>query len=92
MKTLKQLTGERPRCQHCDKELKPWTSSAWFKGSLEAPPALESVSEEMVPGGLSLARLRQLWYEPARVHRMKLLRHTQETEFSFWTGDYAGYG
>ena len=38
-KTLKSVTGKRPHCQYCDKELVPDTSTVELTGHLAEAPA-----------------------------------------------------
>jgi hypothetical protein len=81
-KTLKSVTGERPRCQYCDKELVPDTSTVELTGHLSEAPAAESFAHYHC-------------YHPDRVFKLK---HRQNysgepvTSMSFWRGTYFGYG
>jgi hypothetical protein len=81
-KNLKSVTGERPRCQYCDKELVPDSSSVELIGHLSEAPA-------------AAGYLAEYGYHPDRVFRLK---HRQNysgdpiTSISFWRGTYLAYG
>ena len=81
-KTLKAVTGKRPRCQYCDKELVPDTRTVDLAGHLSEAPAAESFAHYHC-------------YHPDRVFKLK---HRQNysgepvTSMSFWRGTYLGYG
>jgi hypothetical protein len=81
-RTLKAITGERPRCQFCDKPLRP--NTWWFdvRGHITEPPL---TAETELPQG----------YDPNRVFRLtRRLTYLGEpgTRVSFWRGTYGGYG
>ena len=43
-RTLKAITGGRPRCEYCDKPLRPWTDTVEVFGHLD-----EALEEETLP-------------------------------------------
>jgi hypothetical protein len=70
--TLKQVAGERPRCQYCGKELKPVTETVEVTGHINVPPAVESLFQmpqprpSYPPTRIAVDR----GYRPERVFRM----------------------
>ena len=80
--TLKSLTGERPRCQYCDKPLRPATSTLEFSGHLKEAPNDQKVAAE-------------LRYARDRIFRFQhgtSITSQPITNLSFWCGTYEGYG
>jgi hypothetical protein len=81
-RSLKTLTGERPRCQYCDKPLRPATSTLELSGHLDEPP-----EEKRVAAGIR--------YSPHRIFRFQHgtnINGQPITKMSFWRGTYEGYG
>ncbi len=81
-KTLKSVTGKRPRCQHCDKELVPETSTVELAGHLAEAPAQASFAPYHC-------------YHPDRVFKLKhRTNYSGEpvTSISYLRGTYIGYG
>jgi hypothetical protein len=99
--TLRQITGERPRCQYCDKELRPWTSAFTLYVAVALPPTLDEIDQAPPSksiGTLSVLKENFKWgYRPERVFRIKHretpydVRHKWDTRFTYWTGRYDGY-
>ena len=80
--TLKSVTGKRPRCQHCDKELVPETSTVELAGHLAEAPAQASFAPYHC-------------YHPDRVFKLKHRNNyagEPVTSVSYWRGTYIGYG
>jgi hypothetical protein len=95
--TLKRIVGERPRCQYCDKELKPVTCTVEVNGHITAPPTVEELIQMAQPNPAwpptSIAVERG--YLPDRVFQVRLkTNHMTEpvTAIHFWTGKDHGYG
>ena len=95
--TLKQIAGERPRCQYCDKELKPVTCTVEVDGHITVPPTVDELIQMAQPNptwpptGMAVER----GYLPARVFQIRhKTNHKSEPirAFHFWTGKYHGYG
>jgi hypothetical protein len=95
--TLKQLTGERPHCQYCGKELRPVTCTVEVTGYITEPPTVDELIQMAQPGPswppISIAVERG--YLPERVF---LIRHKTNhktepvTAIHFWTCKDHGYG
>ncbi len=95
--TLRQITGERPRCQYCGKDLKPTTSEVEVMGHIATAPT----SEEL----LTMPTPQPSWplpqdaiergYRPDLVFRMRhrtTWKDEPSTKIGFWTGLYEGIG
>jgi len=95
-RTLKEITGERPRCQFCDKPLRPYTDTVEVFGNLDEAP-----DEEALPSldsrYLSLREGKYLVKRGYRRDRVFRLTHRTDhsgrpiTGLSFWRGTYHGY-
>jgi hypothetical protein len=95
LKTLMQMTGERPRCQFCDKPLKPATRSMWLKGHVDVPPDLERLTEDDMALGGKLEDARRTGYRPELVYKLKHLDTDPKyakTEVSYWAQACDGWG
>jgi hypothetical protein len=95
--TLKQSAGERPRCQYCDKELKPVTDTVEVTGHITVPPAIDGLlrMQQPKPSYPSTNIAVDRGYQPERVFRMTLkvdYTKTPYTRLHFWTGKDQGYG
>ena len=49
LRTLKQIAGERPRCQYCGKELKPVTCTVEVTGHITDVPAIDELLRMQQP-------------------------------------------
>ena len=94
---LKQIAGERPRCQYCGKELKPVSDTVEVTGHVSAPPSVDSLLQMQQPRtsypSTNIAVDRG--YRPERVFRMTSkvdYTKTPYTRLHFWTGKDQGYG
>jgi hypothetical protein len=80
LRTLKAVTGERPRCQCCDKPLRPDTSTVELPGHLAEAPAEATFLAEHA-------------FEREHVFRLQhrtTYRGDLITILSFWRGTYGG--
>ena len=92
-RTLRQITGQRPRCQCCNDELVPRTTTAWFRGILTTPPVLQFLTDDQMWMESGLQRLKDLNYMPDRVFRIVHSEgNIHETTMRYWTGFYKGVG
>ena len=95
--TLRQITGERPRCQYCGKNLRPRTSEVEVMGHITTAPTCEEL--------LTMPTPRPSWpsprdaiergYQPGHVFRLchrTTWKDEPSTKFGFWTGLYEGIG
>lgn len=81
-RTLKSVTGRGPRCQYCDKELVPDTSTVELAGHLAEAPAQATFAPYHC-------------YQPDRVFKLKhRTNYSGEpvTSVSYWRGTFVGYG
>jgi hypothetical protein len=95
--TLKQITGERPRCQYCGKELKPLTCTVEVAGHTCTPPTTDELIQmpQPKPSYPSTELAVERGYRPERVFRMtRTADYTKApvTRLHFWTGKDHGYG
>jgi hypothetical protein len=95
--TLKQIAGERPRCQYCGKELKPVTETVEVTGQITALPSVDELLQmpqprpSYPPTRIAVDR----GYRPERVFRMTGKTDYTKTPYHklhFWTGKDQGYG
>jgi hypothetical protein len=96
LKTLKQITGERPICCYCTKALKPVTD--WFEAAerLDGPPDIECLKELKITyyaGSGNMANaLATRGYAPERVFQTTYVEGTFPqrivTKLRFWCGYY----
>jgi hypothetical protein len=95
--TLRQITGERPRCQYCGKDLTPTTSEVEVMGHITTAPMCDEL--------LKMATPQPSWplpqdaiergYRPDRVFRLRhrtTWKNEPSTKIGFWTGRYEGIG
>jgi hypothetical protein len=96
-RTLKAITGERPRCQYCDKPLRPTTDTIEVFGHLDEAPDQETLPS-LDSSHLSLREGKYLVERGYRRDRVFRLTHRTGyagrsiTGLSFWRGTYHGYG
>jgi hypothetical protein len=95
--TLKQIAGERPRCQFCGKELKPVTCSVELAGHITRLPAVEQLLRMPQPDLRypSTEDAVKRGYRPEFVFRLTHMadwKNEPFTKLHFWTGKYDGYG
>jgi hypothetical protein len=95
-RSLKQITGDRQRCQYCNKPLKPQTSLLELAGHLDGPPDVQDLAQTApMPNSFwTPERALKNGYAPELVFR---LRHEEWNErpftlVKFWTRKYEGYG
>ena len=94
---LKSVTGERPRCQFCDKPLRPNTDTVEVYGHLDEAPDQETLPSLDSPY-LSLQDMKDLVRRGYRRDRVFRLTHRTAysrravTGLSFWRGTYEGPG
>ena len=95
--TLKQVAGDRPRCQYCGKELKPVTDTVEVTSQINTPPPVDELIQmqqpklSYPPTNIAVDR----GYQPERVFRMTLkvdYTKTPYTRLHFWTGKDQVYG
>ena len=95
--TLKQIHGERPRCQFCGKDLKPLTCTVELTEHITEVPTADEL--------LGMPQPNPTWpttnvavergYRPEFVFRLThkaTWNHEPFTVLHFWTGKYDGYG
>ena len=70
--TLKQITGERPRCQYCGTELRPVTCTVEVAGHICTPPTADELIQvpQPKPSYPSTEDAVQRGYQPDRVFRL----------------------
>jgi len=95
--TLKQITGERPRCQFCGKDLKPETCSIELKDHITEPPETEELLRmpQPRPSYPSTQDAVQRGYCAEFVFRMTHRADWKNEAFTilrFWTGKFDGHG
>jgi hypothetical protein len=96
-RTLKAITGERPRCQYCDKPLRPTTDTIEVFGHLDEAPDQETLPS-LDSSHLSLREGKYLVERGHRRDRVFRLTHRTGcvgrsiTGLSFWRDTYHGYG
>ena len=95
--TLKQIAGERPRCQYCGQELKPVTDTFEVAGQITVPPLVDSLLQmpQPRPSYPSTKIAVDRGYKPERVFRMTCkVDYTKMpyTKLHFWTGKDQGHG
>jgi hypothetical protein len=95
--TLKQIAGKRPRCQYCDKELKPVTCTVEVVEHLTTLPTADELlgMSQPNPTWPTTSIAVERGYQPEFVFRMthKADLHRQSyTVLHFWTGKDHGYG
>jgi hypothetical protein len=98
LSTLTQITGERPRCQYCRKELTPRTQYVRVDGHITSPPTTDELLTMNCNGPSRLAAkeaIERFGYMPERVFR--LIHKTSFvdspcTEIHFLTDKFDGYG
>jgi hypothetical protein len=96
---LAEVTGERPRCQYCDKPLRPWTTAIEVVGRLGSPPELD-VLVSLEPTVQLLYKSFADWasevgYQANNVFRLEHItdhRGPPATRIWFWKGYYHGHG
>jgi hypothetical protein len=95
-RSLKHITGDRARCQYCNKPLKPHTALLELAEHLDGPPdAQELARTAPMPNSFwTPERALKNGYAPELVFR---LRHEEWnaqpfTLIKFWTRKYEGYG
>jgi hypothetical protein len=96
-RTLKAITGERPRCQYCGKAVQPRTRQVLVLGHLTQVPTIEGLRTlaQPQPHYPSVEEAIKWGYDPTRVFRM-----TRKTDFRdelytmihFWDGTYDAWG
>jgi hypothetical protein len=96
-RTLKSITGERSRCQYCDRTLKPTTDHFEVLGHLMDVPTAEQLGElpQPKPSWPPVEEAVRRGYQKDRVFRLRhknFLNSQQFTELAFWTGGYQGRG
>ena len=95
-KSLKQITGERARCQYCNKPLKPQTSLLELAGHLDRPPDAEDVAQAApMPNSVwTPERALKNGYAPELVFRLRHDEWNKQpfTLLKFWTRRYESYG
>jgi hypothetical protein len=95
--SLRRITGERPHCQYCGKDLRPTTSDVEVMGHITTAPTCEEL--------LAMPTPRHSWPLPQdaiergyRLDRVFRLPHRTtwgdqpSTKIGFWTGQYEGIG
>jgi hypothetical protein len=96
---LAEVTCERPRCQYCDKALRPWTTAIEVVGRLDSPPKRDPLVS-LEPTVQFLYKSFAVWasevgYEANRVFRLEHItdhRGRPDTRIWFWKGYYHRYG
>jgi hypothetical protein len=95
-RSLKQITGDRARCQYCNKPLKPQTSLLELAGHLDGPPdAQEQARVAPMPNSFwTPERALKNGYAPELVFRLRHEEWNKQpfTLLKFWTRRYEGYG
>jgi len=98
IKTLREITGERPRCACCNEDLKPVTSWIDVKGEAKTPPSLvqiEAAPASNLIGTLGALKDEIRWgYRPERVFRITQVTGQLgvTTHMRYWRGTYKGVG
>ena len=99
MPTLAQLTGERPRCQYCGKDVKPRNERVEVLGHLAVPPSLEELRTMQQPEpsypSIDLAAQAGLRTEvrvPLCAGTSVFQSQKAYTAIHFWTGTYDAWG
>jgi hypothetical protein len=95
-RSLKQITGDRLRCQYCNKPLKPRTDLLELVGHLDGPPDVQELAS-ITPMSHSFwtpERAIQHGYTPDLVFRLRHEEWNKQpfTLLKFWTRTYEGYG
>jgi hypothetical protein len=95
--TLKQITGDRPRCQYCGKDLKPLTCTVEVTGHICTPPTTDELIQmpQPKPSYPSTEDAVQRGYQSDRAFRQTHKATWKDepcTILHFWTGRYDGYG
>ena len=95
-RSLKAITGDRARCQYCNKPLKPHTSMLELAGHLDGPPDAEDVAQAApMPNSFwTPERALKNGYAPELVFRLRHEEWNKQpfTLLKFWTRRYEGYG
>ena len=95
--TLRQITGERPRCQYCNKELRPVTEYVEVGGHITSVPTVDELRQILQPRPTypSTQEAIARGYQTAPVFRMQQKadwKNEPYTKLHFWTGKFAGCG
>jgi hypothetical protein len=96
-RTLKAITGERPRCQYCGKDVQPRTHRVLVLGHLTQVPTIEELRTlpQPEPHYPSVEEAIKWGYDPDRVFRMSRKTNFREEPYTmihFWTGTYDAWG
>jgi hypothetical protein len=96
LRSIKQITGDRPCCQYCNKPLKPHTSLLELAGHLDGPPDAEDLAQTApMPNSFwTPERALKNGYAPELVFRLRHDEWNRQpfTLVKFWTRKYDGYG
>ena len=95
--TLKQILGERPRCQYCGKELKPVTYTVELAEHITKVPTADELLGKPQPSPTwpTTNVATERGYRPEFVFRVAHKvnwKHEPFTVLHFWTGKDQGYG
>ena len=95
--TLKQIAGDRPRCQYCNKELAPLTEIVEVGGHITSVPTVDELLQMVQPRPTypSTEDAIKRGYRPEFVFRMTRRANWKDepyTKLHFWTGKFDGHG